>query len=345
MKKVIPLIVFLTWTFNYVQGQITSYKIEKLEPTERIVLPYDSLTNITRENLPSLVGQKVQILPQKKRSSLGLDTGPTIYNNRPKGFNNNEYVVNPDTRFTIYKSKYGAFDNEVFDIIGVDSINSGIDFSPDSKDFYLIISNEKYNTPHYLDLGRVDDKYIKTLSTSDFIIIGYFEKLKSSVRGKKIVNKYPNNRYLTDNIVYNLSDGKPLSEIPENNIWEIIDLSFIDTDNYKGLSYILDSDSIKNVFTRASMSYFTPYEEFIEQQAKTKAWETEMIKKYGKQNGNLIIQGKVKIGFTKEMCREAWGSPEDINTSSGPWGTHEQWVYGLGSYLYFENGKLTSIDN
>lgn len=70
-----------------------------------------------------------------------------------------------------------------------------------------------------------------------------------------------------------------------------------------------------------------------------------MIRKYGRTNGNLIIQGKVKLGFTKEMCREAWGSPSDINKSSGSWGVHEQWVYGLGSYLYFENGRLTAIDN
>ena len=49
--------------------------------------------------------------------------------------------------------------------------------------------------------------------------------------------------------------------------------------------------------------------------------------------------------MTREMCREAWGSPDDINRSSGSWGVHEQWVYGLGSYLYFENGILSSIQN
>lgn len=70
-----------------------------------------------------------------------------------------------------------------------------------------------------------------------------------------------------------------------------------------------------------------------------------MIRTYGKANGKLIIDGRVKIGFTKKMCEEAWGEPNEINKSIGSWGVHEQWVYGLGSYLYFENGKLTSIDN
>ena len=59
----------------------------------------------------------------------------------------------------------------------------------------------------------------------------------------------------------------------------------------------------------------------------------------------LILGRQVRLGMTREMCREAWGSPEDINRSSGSWGVHEQWVYGLGSYLYFENGILSSIQN
>lgn len=49
--------------------------------------------------------------------------------------------------------------------------------------------------------------------------------------------------------------------------------------------------------------------------------------------------------MTKEMCRESWGEPEDINKTTSSYGTHEQWVYGYGSYLYFENGKLTTIQN
>ena len=45
------------------------------------------------------------------------------------------------------------------------------------------------------------------------------------------------------------------------------------------------------------------------------------------------------------MCLESWGKPDDINTTIGSYGTHEQWVYGNGYYLYFENGKLTNIQN
>lgn len=60
---------------------------------------------------------------------------------------------------------------------------------------------------------------------------------------------------------------------------------------------------------------------------------------------NLIMNGRVQRGMTKEQCRLSWGNPENINVTTGSFGTHEQWVYGLDSYLYFENGKLTTIQN
>ena len=77
-----------------------------------------------------------------------------------------------------------------------------------------------------------------------------------------------------------------------------------------------------------------------------------LAKKYGKANAKLIIEGRVRLGWTREMCRESWGSPDDINTMTGSWGVHEQWVYEYSfsdSYsmycLYFENGILTTIQD
>ncbi len=67
-------------------------------------------------------------------------------------------------------------------------------------------------------------------------------------------------------------------------------------------------------------------------------------KKYSKHIADLILKGYVETGMTKKMCIESWGEPLDINTTTGSYGTHEQWVYGT-SYLYFENGILTTIQN
>jgi len=56
-----------------------------------------------------------------------------------------------------------------------------------------------------------------------------------------------------------------------------------------------------------------------------------------------VAAGSVLLGMTAEMARSARGEPSDINRTVGSWGVHEQWVYSdTGTYLYFENGILTS---
>ena len=45
----------------------------------------------------------------------------------------------------------------------------------------------------------------------------------------------------------------------------------------------------------------------------------------------------------QDVLDSSWGKPTKINKSVYSWGTHEQWVYPNDNYLYFENGKLTSI--
>jgi hypothetical protein len=52
----------------------------------------------------------------------------------------------------------------------------------------------------------------------------------------------------------------------------------------------------------------------------------------------------VRIGMSKEeVLMSSWGRPESINTSAYTFGTREQWVYGNGHYLYFQNDVLSSI--
>jgi hypothetical protein len=54
----------------------------------------------------------------------------------------------------------------------------------------------------------------------------------------------------------------------------------------------------------------------------------------------------VEIGMTRErVLQSQWGRPQKVNTTTTARGTREQWVYGGGNYLYFENGILTTIQN
>ncbi len=55
----------------------------------------------------------------------------------------------------------------------------------------------------------------------------------------------------------------------------------------------------------------------------------------------------VNIGMSQQdVLDSSWGRPERVNKTTTAAGTREQWVYrGYHSYLYFENGVLTAIQN
>lgn len=52
-----------------------------------------------------------------------------------------------------------------------------------------------------------------------------------------------------------------------------------------------------------------------------------------------------RLGMTREQVlnKTNWGAPKDSNRAITRYGTHEQWIYGGHSYLYFTNGRLTTI--
>lgn len=53
----------------------------------------------------------------------------------------------------------------------------------------------------------------------------------------------------------------------------------------------------------------------------------------------------VHIGMSQQdVLWSQWGKPKKINTTTTKYGTREQWVYD-GGYLYFEDGKLVTIQN
>jgi hypothetical protein len=54
----------------------------------------------------------------------------------------------------------------------------------------------------------------------------------------------------------------------------------------------------------------------------------------------------VTIGMTQEeVLQSSWGRPREVNRTTYSFGVREQWVYGGKNYLYFEDGKLTAIQN
>ncbi|MGD8454265.1 MAG: hypothetical protein PVJ57_20830 [Phycisphaerae bacterium] len=66
---------------------------------------------------------------------------------------------------------------------------------------------------------------------------------------------------------------------------------------------------------------------------------------YDERTWSAIQKGSVFIGMTPEQARLSWGDPKDVHRTTTAEGRREQWVYGLGTYLYFVNGRLDAIQN
>jgi hypothetical protein len=54
--------------------------------------------------------------------------------------------------------------------------------------------------------------------------------------------------------------------------------------------------------------------------------------------------GKVKLGMTPaEVLKTCWGKPDSVNRTVTATRDHQQWVYGIRQYLYFDDGVVTAV--
>jgi hypothetical protein len=82
-------------------------------------------------------------------------------------------------------------------------------------------------------------------------------------------------------------------------------------------------------------------------------YKAEILNKYGEKFGNLVIEGKVCLGMSKEMCLEALGYPCKENSSETALGKIDIWTYDCILYnagyipnlthITFTNGKISGI--
>lgn len=115
-------------------------------------------------------------------------------------------------------------------------------------------------------------------------------------------------------------------------------LSLLTLNAGAGYMYMHKNDEGKVVFTSD--------QEVIDKiEADRKAKNQAILDERRKQARELASKPPAAIGMTKKQVlnNTNWGEPNSINTTTNKYGTHEQWVYGDYQYLYFDNGKLTTI--
>ncbi|MBM7111517.1 hypothetical protein SAM19_04937 [Brevibacillus laterosporus] len=118
---------------------------------------------------------------------------------------------------------------------------------------------------------------------------------------------------------------------------------------YHYLSFIKKEKS--NIVEATQHLYEIPkeYDSYFSDEIKL-AWEKYKVvpKTIDKINSNKTSSNRTflipAIGMTKEeVLNSAWGKPNSINKTTTANGEHEQWVYSIKKYVYFDNGYVTAI--
>lgn len=242
------------------------------------------------------------------------------------------------------------------------------------KGLYQRLSLININTGEKSEEGDVFTKYYNF----KWVVLGYYEKMKSLYVNKDFVylgNKGYVSYYEKQDHFINLETDTVTKNIKTGTVWTCVDIQVkprrkddgMYTDKRSPIVLIFNNPQYGKHYCYIENNEGKPYKNIYEEKmplvcgkfqlksyydnaralsiaAKNKR-KADLTKKYGASNANLILQGKIRIGMTKSMCIDSWGSPSDINKTTGSFGVHEQWVYGLGSYVYFENGVITTIQN
>lgn len=342
MKKIIICLVFIAFAFQcFAQIEMFDESVQIKEEPQ--ALTYDSLRNISTQRYGT--GDNV------KYTMHHLIGQTLMYCGDPYGYGRTHF-------------KKGAY-YLVTDILPDDA----------SKGKYHRLQLTNTETGLQTEEGDIfTDKY-----NFKWVVVGHYEKMKSLYINKEFVyvgthNVFINYSWHKANGLINLETDTVTRGIAKESVWTCVGVQVkprkkdddMDIDKRSPIVLIFDNPTYGKHYAYLESYEGKPYESLLDETqpyvcgrfqlksyydnvlaitAANKARrKTELTRKYGASNAVLILEGKVRLGMTKAMCRESWGDPYDINTSIGSWGTHEQWVYG-NSYLYFEGNKLTAIQN
>ena len=343
MKRInIIFICFITCIKLYSQITTINPSGEKLNPKSNE--QYDSLktlSDVLRVSQQSLIGQTLYFHPDTYGEKKGY-YNITLYSEYPKddklGKIYKPVKVSDYVTYSVYEYVAGKY----FIITACFQSRNIIRFN---EDYYLQLVEKESK----------DTVYVKTvdLITKNVEIVGHYEKIKSKCTGKRYIIKRNVNEILNDMSVLNykglrrLDNAESIKNISKGTIFTCSNVSFYYDEWGSHLVLTLHNNEYGDCFIedKEMESLLEDYEVFINRQHKDAEHKRNMFSKYGQTNGLLISEGKVKLGFTKAMCKDAWGEPVTINKTTTSYGTTEQWVYYGDSYLYFTNGKLTAIQN
>ncbi|EPE9899418.1 hypothetical protein ACSN7Q_000534 [Flavobacterium psychrophilum] len=315
MTKLITtlLTVFITVAFSF--GQISTTKIEpKIEQIDNS--PYDSIENFLGKDVNKYIGQEFYL------KGVAESSRKYGYSNFYTDYNKGKHYKCCDS----YNSKYDELNGKYFRVIEI------IKHPKASENAYL------YEKKFYIKLEEKISKDIVYFEYNSqfqhefpFVVVGFFEKQKKMSIGKVFI--FADRTFGTTTT--DINTGKTIST-KTGQKWKCTNLTI--EEKYYTVSLIVQNSIGENVW----IDYDGVYGKYRKGMVYTNEEADNYIKKFGTITFNEILQGKVNIGMTKEMCRLSFGMPKSINETLTAEKKSEQWVY-KDKYLYFDNGILTTI--
>lgn len=326
MKYLIIIFCFFQ-SFN-IFSQITTTKVveEKIDESK---LVYDSTMNFVGENAHMYIGQELYVKGKSETlREYGYENFFLDYTKSTSSLKNTYKAVPPKSESYIEydigggRSVYDSLVGKYFKVLDVHKHPDAErnEYLYGKKRFLELIEKKSGDTVFFEYDGKYDFSF-------PFVVVGHFEYLKKKHVGKSYII---NTNYFKGSTDF--TNGKELTIIPGQK-WTCTDVT-IEEEYYK-INLVFENDLGEKALPG--------YEYLFELGGKSQVYTVQEAQKYkskfGTSNWHTILSGEVKVGFTEEMAKLAWGEPEEINHAS----YGDQWVYD-SQYLYFKNGKLTSFN-
>ncbi|MBF0597348.1 hypothetical protein [Faecalibacter rhinopitheci] len=307
--RILVIIFLLLVTYGY--AQIETIKINKPIIEEST---YDGSKNFVAEKANFYLGEDLYLIG--KSQSLQKWGYSDFYESLKSS---NPYKCCSES--SPYNSNYDLLFGKYFSVIDVIPNDLTQKYpSIYSEYFFKLLEKETMDTLYYKYNGKFEHNF-------PFIVLKHFNYIKDKHINKTYIF---GTTFLRDNFDLNQNKLKP--KIGEK--WIVEDL-IIEEENFKLVFVISNSSGIKTIVDYSVFEYND-----INKPVLSLSEYNKYKNKFGEKNWNLIFEeGEIRIGFTEEMCRFAWGEPLKINKAS----YGDQWVYD-DNYLYFKNGKLTGYN-
>ena len=276
-------------------SQISTIKVAPIvEPIN--YAPYDSTRNFLGKDVGQYVGQ-VLYLKGKSEALRKYGYEGFVVDYRIDDLINYSNVYKGNKVECRYNSDYNELAGKYFSVIAV------LKHPKTLSDSYL------YSDYYYLELEEQSSKdklFFKYNSKYEwsfpFVVVGFFEKQKTELVGERFIFC---NKLIDD--VYDIYTGSKITKVPYQE-WTCTDFTI--EERYFSLGLVVKNSLGESIHvsvgsvTNSNLSSRSGYnvKEF-----------RHYSKKFGDDNWKSIVEGIVRVGFTKEMVKMAWGKLKSIN--------------------------------